>query len=343
MRSRLEQDRRAGSQSALPKYMERRKDSGAQQSRIKFTDRLRSYIANHRLMAMVSLRRLLQTPIPSLMTWMVIAIALALPAGLFVFLQNAQQLSAGWDRAVQISVYVRMDISEEDGRALAQRLHRRPDVQSAEYISRDAALAEFRELSGFGEALEYLDDNPLPAVIIVQPDTVTPDIVVARKLLEELRQIAEIEQAQLDLEWVQRLYSLMELGQRAVLMLGLLLSLAVLLVIGNTIRLSIESRREEIVVIKLVGGTNAFVRRPFLYSGIWYGLGGGIMAWVLISLVLVLLSGPVDRLVQAYRGDFDLSGLGFTYTALLLLVSGLLGVIGAWLAVGRHLAAIEPR
>ena len=131
--------------------------------------------------------------------------------------------------------------------------------------------------------------------------------------------------------------------QRAVLVLGMILSLAVLLVVGNTIRLSIEARREEIVVIKLVGGTNAFVRRPFLYSGIWYGLGGGILAWLLISLVLLWLSGPVDRLVSAYSGDFDLSGLGFAYTALLLLVSALLGVVGAWLAVGRHLAAIEPR
>ncbi len=270
-------------------------------------------------------------------------IALALPAGLFVFLQNVQQLSAGWDGAVKISVYVRLDVSEEDGRSLAQQLQQRPDVRTTEYISRATALAEFRQRSGFGEALEYLDENPLPAVIIVQPASATPDIAAARQLLEELREIDAVEQVQLDLEWVQRLYSLMALGQRAVWMLGLLLSIAVLLVIGNTIRLAIESRREEIVVIKLVGGTNAFVRRPFLYAGIWYGLGGGILAWALISLVLLWLRGPVDRLVHAYSGDFDLSGLGFAYTVLLLLLSGLLGVIGAWLAVGRHLAAIEPR
>jgi cell division transport system permease protein len=155
--------------------------------------------------------------------------------------------------------------------------------------------------------------------------------------------LPQIDQAVLDLEWVQRLYSMMALGKRLVIALAALLALGVLLVVGNTIRLAIESRRDEIVIVKLVGGTNAFVRRPFLYTGLWYGLGGGILAWLIIGFGLFWLSSPVAELAGLYRSQFELQGLGIGDSLMMWLCGGLLGLAGAWLAVSRHLGAIEPR
>jgi len=183
----------------------------------------------------------------------------------------------------------------------------------------------------------------LPAVLVVSPRTDSADLQTTQKLLEQIQSLPDVEQAQLDLQWVDRLFRIMALGQRLALTLGLLLGVAVLLVIGNTVRLAIESRRAEIVVVKLVGATDAFVRRPFLYMGIWYGLGGGLLAWLMVNLVIFWLSGSVAELVAAYDGEFGLSGLGFLATLLLWLSSALLGLLGAWLAVGRHLSKIEPK
>jgi len=147
---------------------------------------------------------------------------------------------------------------------------------------------------------------------------------------------------QLDLIWVKRLFQFMELGQRLVWALAALLGLAVLLIIGNTIRLAIENRRDEIRVVKLVGGTDAFVRRPFLYTGIWFGLGGGIIAWILLNIGLFWLSGPVEQLINLYGSEFSLKGLSFSDSLLLILDGVILGWLGAWLAVARHLSSIEP-
>ncbi len=324
---------------------ERRKNEahGARQVSIGLLDRIKSYFANHREVAFTSFRRMLKAPLVNLMTWSVIAIAIALPVGLFVFLQNIQQLSSGWDNAVQISVYLKTDVSQARGQALAGQLEQKPEIERIHYISSEQALVEFQQLSGFGEALSYLDENPLPAVIVVYPRTDDSTLLTTSTLLSTLQELPEVEQAQMDLEWVQRLYGIMQLAQRSVLALGLLLSLAVLLVIGNTIRLAIEARREEIVVVKLVGGTDAFVRRPFLYTGIWYGLGGGLGAWLIINSILLWLSDPVSSLVGAYSSQFSLSGLGLFETLMLMLSSAMLGLFGAWLAVGRHLSKIEPR
>lgn len=338
------QERRRTPHKKLPVHLERRRsEGGARQSAIGMTDRLKGYLANHREVAQVSLKRLFAAPASTVMTWAVIAIALALPAGLFLFLQNAQQLSSGWERAAQISVYLKLSVSDQQGRRLGEELRQRQDVKEVHYITADQALAEFRELSGFGEALEYLNENPLPAVIVVFPKTEDGSLATTRVLLDELRSMPQVEQAKLDLQWLQRLFGIMALGQRAVLILAGLLSLAVLLVIGNTIRLAIEARRAEIVVVKLVGGTDAFVRRPFLYTGIWYGIGGGLLAWVLLNLVLFWLRAPVSSIVSAYGSSFELAGLGIAATLILLGLSALLGLLGAWIAVGRHLSEIEPK
>lgn len=305
------------------------------------TPQLRSYLANHRSVAKISFKRLLQSPVASLMTWAVIGIAIALPMGLYVFLINVEQLSQGWDRAVQISVFLRMDSTEEQDRNLVTELQQRADVREARYISREQALDEFRQLSGFGEAMDYLQSNPLPAVIVVYPKSQEAESVSG--FLELLRQMPQVDQVQMDLEWLQRLYSIISLGQRLIMVIGGLLGAAVLLVVGNTIRLAIEARRAEILVVKLVGGTDGFVRRPFLYAGIWYGLGGGLLATLLIHLVLYWMARPVAALIGLYQSEFQLNGMGAVAITLALIGSAVLGWAGAWLAVSRHLDAIEPR
>lgn len=315
---------------------------GASQSRTSTGDKMNSYIAHHQLVAADSFKRLLRTLVPSLMTWLVIGIALTLPTGLFVGLANLEEVSRGWNGAAQISLFVNKVVSEEDSRRLAKKLKLHDAIADVEYISRTQALEEFQALSGYGDVLTHLDNNPLPAVIVVRPIESQISTTATETLYKELQALPQIEQAVIDLEWVQRLYSMMELGRRLTFALALLLSLGVLLVIGNTIRLAIESRRDEIVIVKLVGATNAFVRRPFLYTGLWYGLGGGIICWLTISVSLYWLSGPIANLANLYQSQFQLQGLGIGQTLLLWLCSAGLGLLGAWLAVGRHLGAIEP-
>ncbi|MDR9466991.1 permease-like cell division protein FtsX [Marinospirillum sp.] len=319
----------------------RKPAGGAQISKVKTSTRFRAWRRHHASMAVDSLKRLLKAPGASLMTWAVIAIALSLPVALYIFLNNAQLVSSNWDGTAQISLYLKAEISDAEGRDLRQELEMQDDIAETRYMSKDQTLAEFKEFSGFGEALNYLDGNPLPAVIVVRPSI--NGVEAQEALVASLNDRPQVEEAQLDLAWVKRLFHIMELGQRMITALGLLLGLAVLLVVGNTIRLAIENRRQEIVVIKLIGATNAFVRRPFLYTGLWYGLGGGILAWVLINTSLFWLDGPVRSLASAYASDFSLIGLSLRDSLLLLASSTLLGWLGAWIAVGRHLGAIEPK
>jgi cell division transport system permease protein len=336
-------DTRGASKENQRKDIPRKDSKGASQSRTSIGDKMNSYMAHHQLVASDSLLRLLSAPVSSIMTWLVIGIALALPASLFVALGNVESVSRGWEGAAQISLFVNKVVAEQDSRNLAKTLRLRDDIAEVEYISQTQALEEFQTLSGYGEVLEHLDQNPLPAVIVVRPVEEETSAAATESLYNELKALPQIEQAIIDLEWVQRLYSMMALAKRMTLALAILLALGVLLVIGNTIRLTIESRRDEIVIVKLVGATNAFVRRPFLYTGLWYGLGGGIVSWLVISLGLLWLSAPIAEVAGLYQSQFELQGLGFVDAFILLCASASLGLMGAWLAVSRHLGDIEPR
>lgn len=314
---------------------------GATAARTTWRQRFTRYREHHGLVATDSLRRLLAAPLATLMTLLVIAIALSLPAGLFVLLKNVQTLGDNWEGGAQVSLYLRTGTTPEQGRALADELARRVDVRRTDYISRDSALAEFREQSGLGDVLEGLDENPLPAVIVVYP--AQSEFAVAEKLRADLAQKEEVEAAQLDAQWVQRLFAMLALAQRLVLALATALALAVLLVIVNTIRLSIDARRDEILIVKLVGATDAYVRRPFLYTGFWYGLGGSLLALLLVTGVLAWLEQPVRTLADLYRSSFRLEGLGGQGALLILASSVLIGLAGAALAVRQHLREYEPR
>jgi cell division transport system permease protein len=295
----------------------------------------------HQATAVDSLLRLINEPVGSVLTCLVIGIALALPLCVFLLLQNLQQLGAGLQSDSSISLYMDTAVEAPQLETLVAELSERDDIDAVRLITPDEALAEFEEESGFADVLEGLDDNPLPPVLLVTPAAGTAGEVTT--LRDFLAQQPGVVEAQLDLEWLQRLNAVVSFALRLTYLLALLLGLGVLLVIGNTVRLSIENRRAEIVVIKLVGGTDAWVSRPFLYTGFWYGMGGGIVALALVGFSLMVLSGPVSRLISAYESDFDVIGLGLSQGFLVLIVAAVLGLAGAWISVLRHLRAIEPR
>jgi cell division transport system permease protein len=315
---------------------------GASQSRTGLADLLRSWLQHHRLSALDSLQRLLRGAFSSVMTWLVIGIAMALPVGLSVALQNVSAVSGNWESPAQISLFLRAEMSVQAAQQLQQRFEARDDVAATRLVSREEALAEFQQLSGFGDVLRNLDDNPLPNLILVTPAAGALEGEQAALLQAKLQREPGVARAVLDMAWVQRLNALMLLSQRLVLVLATILALSVLLVIGNTIRLTIQNRRDEIVVIKLVGGSDAFVRRPFLYTGLWYGLGGASLAWLIVSAALWGLRVPLSALALLYQSDFHLQGLTAGSGLQLLLLGAALGLIGAWLAVARHLSAIQP-
>ncbi len=315
---------------------------GARRARSSLGKWLDGYIGHHRKVAGDSARRLLKSPAASLMTWTVMGVALALPVGLLLLLASLQNISAGWENAARVTVYLTESTTLDEAKKLRLDVATRADVLDVKLIDKTTALAEFRADSGLGDALDYLDDNPLPHTLLVTPALATRNEKGIGNLVTALQQTTGVDQVQVDLGWLQRLNAIADVLGRSVWSLALLLAVAVVLVIGNTIRLAIENRRDEILVAKLVGGTDAFVRRPFLYTGIWYGLGGGIIAFVVLELSLWWLSGPVGRLATLYNSQFELVSLSFDGALALLAAATLFGWLGAWVAVKRHLNAIEP-
>ncbi len=306
-----------------------------------FSTLFHAWLESHRASLLDSLRRLGKQPIGSFFTCLVMAVALSLPMGLSLILSNIERLGGSWQRAAQISLYLKLDASARDGEALRDQIKALPGVAEAEYVSREQALNEFQQQSGLGEALRELPENPLPGVVVVTPTEVDKPALDA--LRQRLAELPRVELAQLDLVWVERLAAILKLGDRFVFGLTVLLVSALLLVIGNTIRLHIENRRTEIEVIKLVGGTDSYVRRPFLYMGALYGLGAGILSWGVLAFGLNWLNDAVVDLSGLYGSDFALAGVPSADGLSLLLGAVLLGYIGAWIAVARHLSELAPR
>lgn len=319
----------------------RKPESGARQRQQTATSKLKSLWQSHRAIALQSIRKLIGEPAASAMTVAVIGFALLLPTTLFVAMNNLQILSEGVSESSRITLYLADSLSEAEGRTLSEQLLARPDISTGAYISPTQAAEEFREYSGLGDVLSELEESPLPAVIVLGPQDI--DEASGAALLAELNGLPGVESAQLDLEWIARLQRFLDLAQRMSAALMLILALAVLFVVGNTIRLAIEGRRAEIVVVKLVGGTDSYVARPFLYTGFWYGLGGGLLAWLLLSLIMLALGGPLDALLALYDNQHSVHGLSLLPSLVLLTGSALLGWLGAWISVRQHLSAVEPR
>jgi cell division transport system permease protein len=317
---------------------------GAIGKKLSFAHRWRGYKAHHRETLRASLVKMLHEPMQTVLTVMVIAIALALPASLYLTVDNVQQLGSNFESSAQITVFVNKGAKPEAIEGLEKKLNGMAGVTSVEYISAQQALLEFKALSGFGSALRYLEDNPLPAVFLVQPMMEGEvDLVQTQKIITDIKALPVVDDVQIDMAWLQRLHLLIEMGHKIVLALGITLGIGVLLVIGNTIRLAIESRRNEIIVVKLVGGTNAYVRRPFLYTGLLLGLFGALIASIMLFSCLMWISSSVENLASLYQSQYRLQGLGITGFLSLMLIGGVFGLGGAWIAVSRHLRDIEPR
>ncbi len=303
---------------------------------------MKNYFLRHFQTLFFSLGQLWSTPVATLMTIAVLGITLALPAGLFVVLENAQQASGAIKDSAQISVFLKKSVSESSAKRITKKLAQNKNIERTRYISAREALAEFKKYSGFGDAIKAMKKNPLPAVIIVTPKQSAADPETLEALLKTIRNNNQVELAQLDLEWVKRLSAFLVLAKRGVWLLAVLLGLGVILTIGNTIRLAVTNRRSEIEITKLVGGTNAFIRRPFLYSGLIQGLLGAFGAWLLVQGGLLVIAEPMSQLTSLYASQLEISGLDGPQTGLLLLIGASLGWLGSRLAVGRHLREINP-
>lgn len=301
-----------------------------------------SWLRQHRHSLQDSLHKMRAAPAAYLMSVMVIGIALALPAGLQVLIANAQALAGEWDQPTRINLYLDTAVTMDRANELASSLDQREDIAAVQTVSQDEALARFRDHSGLAEAAEALPENPLPITLIVDPAPRLTNAASLEALAGELGGLEGVATAQVEMEWIQRWLALIDTAERGFLVIGLLLALAVVFVTGNTIRLEIENRRDEIVVTKLIGATDAYIRRPFLYSGLLLGLSGGLLALIVILASLVAMDGTVDRLAATYNSAFTLDYPGLQSMLAVLAAGGLLGWAGTWLAVQRHLKTIDP-
>ncbi|CAH9053182.1 Cell division protein FtsX [Pseudoalteromonas holothuriae] len=289
-----------------------------------------------------SLGEMWRTPMASLMTILVLGLSLTLPATLYIVVKNVQQVSSGFSDASEISLFVKESMSEQQTQTLAKRLALYPEIANVKLISKSQALDEFKRISGFGQALDYLEENPLPNVVLVTPTSRYRKPQAAQQLLDKLESEREVEFGKLDIEWLERLNALLSLLKESVVTIALLLLSAVILIIGNTIRLSIMDKKAEIQVLKLVGATNTFIHTPFIWTGVWYGIVGGLVAFICVAMMLWWLESAVSMVAGVYQSAFVLQGLNGNELMILLLLAVSLGFGGSFLSVHRYIKDIEP-
>ena len=301
-----------------------------------------AWLVRHLQTSIGSLGRLAQHKLATTLTILVIGIALALPACLHLLVTNAELATGNWNRAVDLTVFLKRPTSAEEARRTAERIRQRRDVDEAQLILADEALKEFRRDSGFGDAIDALNENPLPHTIVVRPAPTYTSTASLQSLAADVRALPSVEVVQLDTAWVNRLNAILEAFQRGLMLAAAVLGLGVMVIVGNTIRLDIQNRRDEIEVTKLVGGSDAFVRRPFLYNGFWYGLGGALTAWMITLVAIAVLREPIGKLAGLYGSSFQLGALGPEASGVLLASGIALGWLGSYIAATRHLRKIEP-
>ncbi len=299
--------------------------------------------ARHTQALLGSVGRLARNPFATALTLLVIGLALALPLALSLFVTNAQAATGEFANAVDLSVYFKTDVPFAKAEQLAADARQRPQIAAVTLIPAEKALQEFRTYSGFGAALEALKENPLPHVLHVRPRPEASSPASLESLRRYFTAWPEVDIVQIDSEWVMRFNAILEVLRRLLVIAAALLGAGVLAVIGNTIRLEILNRRAEIEVTKLVGGSNGFVRRPFLYTGVLYGLGGAVLAWLIVEAAVAILGEPVATLAQLYGSRYSLQGPSGDDIGIVLAAGVVLGWLGAWISAARHLRSIEPR
>jgi len=312
-------------------------------SRPGFQMLLKSFFICHFQSLFYTLGQLSKTPLSTLMTSASLGIALALPAGLNELVTSVQELGGNFEKVNKISLFLKKQVSEAKVLELKQQLLTINEISTVRHISPQQALIEFKNHSGFGDALKSLQKNPLPHVLVIEPSLSVSTPQQLETLLQKLSQQPEVDLAQLDIKWLKRLFSFIEIGKTGILLVSFLLALAVLLIITNTIRLAIENRRSEIIITKLIGGTNSFIRRPFLYLGFWYGLFGSMVAIFFVDLSLLIIKQPIKQLAMLYQTElFSLSIMSFSHNMQIIFAGIILGLLGSWIAVNRQLKHIEP-
>ncbi|WP_137165734.1 permease-like cell division protein FtsX [Salinimonas lutimaris] len=316
---------------------------GASDRKIGFSQALVMFFISHIRQALGSLGELWRQPAASLMTIGVLGLSITLPSTLYILVKNTEKISAGWEQASEISLFLTESTNAGSAQQLITRIKTWPEVDSVTYIPADDALKEFQHMSGLGDAVAYLESNPLPDVVLVAPTQKhsTPD--AAARLLEKLKDEREVDVGKLDIEWLERLYAVLNIARELVTLIGGLLFISVVLIIGNTIRLNILNKRDEILVMKLVGATDAFIHRPFLYTGFWYGLLGGLIAWFAVILILWWMDSSIQAFAAMYQKEFNITGLTGTALLTMLGLSVGLGLIGSLISVQRHVSEIEPQ
>lgn len=316
---------------------------GASSSKVSVLQAFVMFFVSHVRQALSSLGELWRQPVASLMTIGVLGLSITLPSTLYIMVKNTEKITAGWEQASEISLFLTPNISANRSQQLVTRLNTWQEIESVVYIPADDALKEFQHLSGLGDAIAYLEKNPLPDVVLVTPTDKNASPNAARALLDKLRQQREVDIGKLDIEWLERLYAVIAIASDLVMLIGVLLFIAVVLIIGNTIRLNILNKYDEIVVMKLVGATDAFIHRPFLYTGFWYGLLGGLMAWFAVIIILWWMDSSITTFAAMYQKEFNITGLTGTALLTMLGLSVLLGLLGSLISVQRHVGQIEPK
>ncbi|SFE70814.1 permease-like cell division protein FtsX [Nitrosomonas sp. Nm166] len=302
---------------------------------------IRAWVMQHGLMFFLTLKRLISTPVASLLSVIVMGIALSLPAGIYVFMKNLQSISGQAVSSPQMSLFLKLDAVKEDIERIRQYLEENAQIVSFEFVSKDVALHQLQQHSGLTDVTASLAHNPLPDAFIVH--TLASDTETLEQLRMTMQKWPEIEHVQFDSAWVERLNALLKLGHYVILMLTTLLSVAIIAIMFNTIRLQILTKRDEIELSRLIGATNGFIRRPFLYFGAVQGLASGITAWSIIAFAIETVNEELVTLTRLYDLELHLQHLSSENSISLLIFSSWLGWLGARLSVASHLWQIEPR
>lgn len=298
-------------------------------------------IEEHKKHFLSSLKNLINEPFANAMTVVVIAIALTLPACLYLLIQNGTDLTSRWQTSHDISAYVDNKLDSNELKKLSASIQARDDVETVRSINAATALKELGENSELELLSEALPNNPLPHTLVITP--LKTESSALDDLSKALQDNSQIESVEFDSTWVVKLKNIMSFLTRLVWFLTILLSLGVFLIVANTIRLHVNNRRNEIEVKKLIGASDRFVRRPFLYTGFWYGLIGAILALLLIIGLQIASKGPLNRLLDAYASNHQLSTFGFIESLILILSGSFLALFGAWIAAARSIRSIEPQ
>lgn len=301
---------------------------------------MRNWLRQHWLGLAATLARLARTPLASLLNIGVVGAALALPLALYVVLVNVQDIARDSSPAPQVSLFLAVEAQDTDTREIASRLQRHAGVSKFRFIARAQALEDLKASSGLTDVISSLGRNPLPDGFVV--DAKDNTVAALERLRDEFKVWPKIEHVQLDSAWARRLDATLQLGRLMVLVLGALLACALVAVTFNTIRLQILTQRAEIEVAKLIGATNPFIRRPFLYYGTVLGLAGGASGWLITWGGLHLLNGRLAGLAEFYGANLKLHHLSTPDTLSLLLIAAALGWLGAWLSASRNLAEFDP-